>query len=249
MLITSSRIIYRSTFLFTVIIAGCLFTPFFQKGHMPRQSLSAKITCWWHKKMGQALGIPVQVFGSPDNRPTLFIANHISWFDIHAIGGILAVRFLSKAEVAKMPIMGWLASRAGTLYISRGGKTASQQAIQTMVDALKQDQNVILFAEGTTTDGNIKHFHSRLIQSAIDAGCNIQPIAIRYPHHKQLAHPAAHFIGDMSLGESLANILRAKTLSAEIHFLDVISTGDKSRGELAREAEGMVRGVVEKQED
>ncbi len=212
---------------------------------MPRQSLGAKATCWWHKKIAQALGIPVQVFGNPDNRPTLFIANHISWFDIHAIGGILAVRFLSKAEVAKMPVMGWLASRAGTLYISRGGKTASQEAIQTMADALKQDQNVILFAEGTTTDGNIKRFHSRLIQSAIDAGCNIQPIAIRYPHHKQLAHPAAHFIGDMSLGESLSNILRAKTLSAEIHFLDVISTGEKGRDELAREAEGMVRGVVE----
>ena len=241
-----SRVIYRSTFLCSVIIAGCVFTPFLQKGHMPRKSLSAKVTCLWHKKMAQALGIPIQIFGSPDNRPTLFIANHISWFDIHAIGSTLAVRFLSKVEVGKMPIMGWLASRAGTLYISRGGKTASQQAIQTMVDALQQDQNVILFAEGTTTDGNIKRFHSRLIQSAIDAGCNIQPIAIRYPHHEQLAHPAAHFIGDMSLGESLANILRAKTLSAEIHFLDVISTDERSRDELAREAEGVVRGVVEK---
>ena len=241
----SSRIIYRSTFLFTVIITGCLLTVFFQKGHMPRQSLAAKITCWWHQKIAQSLGIPIQAFGTPNKRPTLFIANHISWFDIHAIGGLLAVRFLSKAEVKKMPIMGWLASRAGTLYISRGGKTASLQAIQTMADALTQDQNVILFAEGTTTNGNIKRFHSRLIQSAIDAGCDIQPIAIRYPHHEELAHPAAQFIGDTSLGKSISNILQAKTLSTEVHFLDVIPTGEKSRDELAREAEQKVRAVIE----
>ena len=72
-----------------------------------------------------------------------------------------------------------------------------------------------------------------------------QSIAIHYPHHKELTHPAAHFIGDMSFGESLSNILRAKTLSAEIHFLDVISTEEKGRDELAREAEEQVRAVVE----
>lgn len=240
-----SHMIYRSIFLCAVIFSACLFTPFLQKGHMPRQSLGAKMTCWWHKKIAQALGIPIHTFGSTNQHPTLFIANHISWFDIHAIGSILAVRFLSKAEVGKMPIMGWLASRAGTIYISRGGKTASLRAIQTMAAALKQDQNVILFAEGKTTDGNMKRFHSRLIQSAIDAGCDIQPIAIRYPHHKELTHPAAPYFGDMAMINSLSNILSAKTLRAEVHFLDVISTTGKSRDELAREAEEKVRAVIE----
>jgi len=216
---------------------------------MPRQSPGAKATCWWHRKMGQALGIPVQVYGTASQRPALFIANHISWFDIHAIGGLLPARFLSKAEVGKMPIMGWLATRAGTLYIPRGGRTASLQAIQTMTEALKQNQSVILFAEGTTTDGNVKRFHSRLIQSAIDAGCEIQPIAIRYPHQTELAHPAAPFIGDMTLAESFTGILKTETLKAEVHFLDVIPTGVKSRNELAREAEEMVRELIEKQKN
>ena len=245
MLKTNSRIIYRSTFLFTVIIAGCLFTPFFQKGHMPRRSSGAKMTRWWHKKITQALGVPINTFGSPNNRPTLFIANHISWLDIHAIGSTLAVRFLSKAEVKELPIIGWLASRAGTLYIARGGKSASSLAIQTMTEALKQDQNVILFAEGKTTNGKMKRFHSRLIQSAIDAGCNIQPIAIRYPHHKQPTHPAAPYFGDMAMSESISNILKAKTLHAEVHFLEVISTLGKSREELARTAEEKVRTIID----
>lgn len=243
---TGYRIFYRSTFLCTTIIVGCLLTVFFQKGHMTRNSKSAKMTRWWHKKITQALSVPIKVFGSPTDRPTLFIANHISWFDIHAIGSTSAVRFLAKAEVKNMPVAGWLASRAGTLFISRGGKTAATKAIQTMAEALKQNQNIILFAEGTTTDGNTKRFHSRLIQSAIDAGCEIQPIAIRYPHHRELMHPAAPFIGEMSIGESLGNILRAEGLCAEVHYLDVVSTREKSRGELGRVVEGMVRGVVEK---
>ena len=245
MLKTSSRIIYRSIYLCGVIISACMFTPFFQKGHMPRQSMGAKMTCWWHRKIGQALGVPVQVFGTANKHPTLFIANHISWFDIHAIGGIIPVRFLSKAEVKKMPLIGWLASRAGTLYISRGGKTASLKTIKIMTDALKQGQNVILFAEGKTTDGKVKRFHSRLVQSAIDAGCNIQPIAIRYPHDKELAHPAAPFIGDMTMAESLMNILQTNSLSTEIHFLDIISIIDKTRDELTRETEQQVRAVIE----
>ena len=244
---TGYRVIYRSTLLFTVVITGCLLTIFFQKGHMPRQSFSAKTTSWWHRKITQALNVPVKVIGKPTGHPTLFIANHISWFDIHAIGSTLAVRFLSKAEIKNMPVMGWLASRAGTLYISRGSKSASTEAIQTMAEALKQNQNIILFAEGTTTDGNIKRFHSRLIQSAIDAGCDIQPIAIRYPHHTEAIHPAAPFIGDMTMAESLSNILRAERLSAEIHYLDVISTDGKSRDELARKAERQVRRVFEMQ--
>lgn len=245
-LITHSRIIYRSTLLFGLVIIGFACALFYQKQPMPRHSLSAKTASWLHKKLTQVVGVPIKVFGTPNTRPTLYIANHISWFDIHAIGSIIPVHFLAKAEIGKMPLMGWMASRAGTLYISRGGKNASTEAIHTMATCLKQNQNIILFAEGTTTDGNIKRFHSRLIQSAIDAECDIQPIAIRYPHVTETNHPAAPFIGDMSMGESVINILRTNTLHAEIHFLDIISSEGKTRDELAREAERQVRGVVEK---
>lgn len=114
-----------------------------------------------------------------------------------------------------------------------------------MANALKQNQNVILFAEGKTTNGKVKRFHSRLVQSAIDADCDIQAIAIRYPHDKELTHPAAPFIDDMTMAESLMNILQTNSLNTEIHFLDIISIIDKTRDELTREAEQQVRAVIE----
>jgi 1-acyl-sn-glycerol-3-phosphate acyltransferase len=247
---TALRIFYRSTFLCVVMVTGCLITIFFQKGAMPRQGLSSKITCWWHRRLANAFGIPVRVFGTPSDKATLFVANHISWFDISAIGSILPVRFLAKIEVKHMPVMGWLASRAGTLYIPRGGKTAADTANETMANALQQDHHVVLFAEGTTGDGNIKRFHSRLIQSAITAGSTLQPIAIRYPSNNQNnVHPAALFVGDTTMGQSVTKIMSTSDLVVEIHFLEPVEVTNKNRDELAAYAEDKVRSVIENGQD
>ena len=240
-IITGSRIIYRSTLLTTVIISGCLLTVFFQKGYMPRQSLSAKITCWWHKRTLDALGIKLSIHGTPASDTSLFVANHLSWLDIHLIGSHLPVRFLSKAEIKNWPVFGWLASKAGTLYIPRGSKTASVEANNIMQQTLLDEQHVVLFPEATTSNGNIKRFHSRLMQSAIDAQCSIQPVAIRYPDKEGKMHEAALFIDDMSFAESIRNIMTAKGLVAELHFLEPVNTRGKSRDELAREAEEQVK--------
>jgi len=243
-MIKTSRIIYRSTFLFTVIITGCLFTPFFQKGHMPRQSLGAKLTCWWHKRVLKSLGMKIRVNGTPADSPTRFVSNHLSWLDIHLIGSHLPVRFLSKAEVKDWPVFGWLASKAGTLYIPRGSKTASAQANSIMQQTLLDDQHVVLFPEATTSDGIIKRFHTRLMKSAIDAQCRIQPIAIRYPDTDgNTVHEAVLYTGDTSFMQSTKNVIATKGLVAELYFLEPINTQNKSRDELARYAEEQVKAL------
>ena len=241
---TSSRIIYRSTFLFTVIITGCLLTVFFQKGHMPRQSLSAKMTRWWHKRVLKTLGIKICVHGTPTDSAALFVANHLSWLDIHLIGSHLPVRFLSKAEVKDWPVFGWLASKAGTLYIPRGSKTASAKANNIMQQTLLDDQHVVLFPEATTSDGNIKRFHSRLMQSAIDAQCLVQPVAIRYPDTRgNTVHEAVLYIGNTTFMQSAKNIMATKSLIAELYFLEPINTQNRTRDELARYAEEQVKAL------
>jgi len=212
---------------------------------MPRQSISAKLTCWWHKRILGALGIKISIHGIPSDNTALFVANHLSWLDIHLIGSHLPVRFLSKAEIKGWPIFGWLASKAGTLYIPRGSKTASIEANKIMQQTLLDDQHVVLFPEATTSDGNIKRFHSRLIQSAIDAECLVQPVAIRYPDENGNMHEAALFIGDMSFMQSIKNIISTKGVVAELHFLEPVDTRGKSRDELARYAEERVKGVFD----
>ena len=243
---TALRILYRGTFLSIVIVTGCIATFFFHDGTMPRRGLKSKFTCWWHRRLANALGIPVRVFGEPSEQATLFIANHISWFDISAIGSILPVRFLSKIEVKNTPVIGWLASRAGTLYIPRGGKSAAEDANTLMTEALNKDHHVVLFAEGTTGDGNIKRFHSRLIQSAITAGCIVQPVAIRYPKDNENdIHPAALFVGDTTMGQSLQKIISTPDLVAEVHFLEPVEVTNRNRDELAAYAEQKVRSIIE----
>lgn len=239
------RVIIRSVRLWFALLAGCLLTVLFQRGHMTRDSASSKITRWWHRMMAGAIGVPIRVFGTPCEDATLIISNHISWFDIIAFGNILPVRFLAKVEVKHMPIVGWLATRAGTLYIERGGKTASQNAIKLMADTLA-DQSVVLFAEGTTKDGSHIKFHSRLMQSAIDADCKVQPVAVRYPSIEDNGtHPAALFTGDTTMGQSFLKILTNSTLVAELHFLEPVNASGMSRDELAEYAEEKVRLVIE----
>jgi 1-acyl-sn-glycerol-3-phosphate acyltransferase len=198
--------------------------------------------------MASALGIPVRVFGEPCGEATLVIANHISWFDIIAFGNIVPARFLAKIEVKHMPVIGWLATRAGTLYIERGGKTAASNTIKLMAETLTQ-QNVVLFAEGTTKEGSHIKFHSRLMQSAIDADCKIQPVAVRYPSSEgNGTHPAALFTDNISMRQSFFNILTVSSLVAELHFLEPVAANGMSRDELAAYAEEKVRSVIENEQ-
>jgi len=144
-----------------------------------------------------------------------------------------------------MPIIGWLATRAGTLYIKRGSKTAAKNAIKLMSNTLI-DQNIVLFAEGTTKDGSHIRFHSRLMQSAIDAGCKVQPVAVRYPSSSgHGTHEAALFTGNTTTGQSFLKILSTSTLVAELHFLEPVTATGMSRDELAKYAENKVRSVIE----
>lgn len=250
------RFFYRTTLVSLVLITGCLVTVFLQKRIMPGRGFSSNFTCWWHKRLANAFGVPVRVIGTPSEKATLFVANHISWFDISAIGCALPVRFLSKIEVKNTPVIGWLATRAGTLYIPRGDRTAAEDAHNIMSEALKQDHHVVLFAEGTTGDGNIRRFHSRLIQSAITAGVTVQPVALLYPQNNKAGnnkqgendnhvHPAALFVGDTTMGQSVKKIITASDLVAEVHFLEPIDVTNKNRDELAAYAESKVRTVIE----
>lgn len=231
--------------MFFVIIAGGLITVFFQQGCMPRQSLGAKLARWWHKQVLNTLGVKTVIHGTPSNSACLFVANHLSWLDIHLIGSHLPVHFLSKAEVKDWLVFGWLASKAGTLYIQRGSKTASEKANNIMQQTLLDDRHVVLFPESTTSDGRIKRFHGRLMQSAIDAKCLVQPVAIRYPDgNGNTVHESVLYTGKTTFLQSAKNVMATKNIIAELHFLSPIDTQNKTRDELARYTEEQVKSLL-----
>lgn len=240
------RIGYRLIRLSLVVSTGSVLTVLFQRGTLPPTGIQSRITRWWHRNIANSLDVAVQVYGTPRKQATLFVSNHISSFDIAALGSVLPARFLSKIEVRSWPLMGWLATRAGTLYIERGGREAAAKTNKVMADALSLKHNVVLFAEGTTTDGNVRRFHSRLLQSAVDSGAHIQPVAIRYPcPDGNRVHPAALFTSDMSFAESTKRMLAARQLQVEIYFGEAMNAENKSRDELARYAETEVRKILQ----
>lgn len=244
------RIGYRLLLLGFVISTGSIFTALFQRGTLPPTGLQSHVTRWWHRNIANSLDVKVRVYGTPRQHTTLFVSNHISPFDITALGSIVPVRFLSKAEVKSWPLLGWLATRAGTLYIERGGKQAANNANRAMAEALASKHNVLLFAEGTITDGNVRKFHSRLLQSAVDSGSHVQPVAIRYPCPEgNKVHPAVLATDHKHFTEAAKRLISAKQLEVEVYFAEAVSAENKSRDELASYAETEVRRFVESTPD
>ncbi len=244
---TIIRVLWRSLFFTVVLLCGIVIAPFVLRGHMPRRGVTCRISCSWHRWVARALGVRLHFTGQPPDQAALYVANHISWFDITALGAFLPLRFLSKAEVRRWPLIGWLATRAGTLYIERGNQQATAEANRHMQHALQSGENVCLFPEGTTTDGHMRKFHSRLMQCAIDAGRPVQPVAILYPPPRevnQLNHPAVLFVGDTTMMQSFSRMLRAKTVEAHIILPDPIDTSGKTRDEVARLAQQAVANSI-----
>jgi len=238
------RLAYRSVFVILMVLIGILLTPVVQNGKLKHQGVASATNTVWHLWLARALGIRIIRHGETCDETALFVANHISWFDITALASQLPIRFLSKSEVRNWPLIGWLATKAGTLYIKRGGH-GSKQAIIDMAETLRDAQHVGLFAEGTTTDGNIRRFHGRLIQSAIDAQSKVQPVAIYYPPEQLTddarAHPDMLYIGDTSLAESMLWILRSRRITAELHFLETIDSEGRTRDEIATYCEQAIK--------
>lgn len=172
----------------------------------------------------RSLGFGMDYSGEVARGPVLFVSNHISWSDIPILGGRTPLRFLSKQEVRSWPIIGWLAAQAGTLFIRRGGGKAARSR-QEITRALEGGESVLVFPEGTTSAGiGVLPFHGRLLQAAVDANVNIQPISIAYLRNDK-PDAIAPFIGDDEFQNHLIRLLRLPATRVRVHFHDAVSVG------------------------
>jgi len=233
------------------LIIGIVLTLVFLRNTMPTHGSSSTVVRNWLGRAARIFGVKIKCYGTPLPQKTLFVSNHISWLDILILGSIVPIHFLSKYEVKTMPVFGWLATRAGTLYIKRGNKRSATESSSEITAALNQHHNSLIFAEGTTTDGHIKKFHSRMMQSAINAQAMVQPVAIFYPVKNRQTNeteinPVTLFLGDTTIGESFDRIARAPRIDVEVHFLEPINSTDKNRDEIAQHAFDEVVEAIKK---
>jgi len=214
------------------------------------KSFKSRLIQWWCRNLLAAFNLRVSSHGyipAKDTRltTTMFVANHISWSDIHAINSIIVLRFIAKTDIQNWPVFGYLVSRANTLFIDRSKKRDAKRTIDVAVQSLQAGDNLCLFPEGTTTDGSILHpFKSSLIQAAIEARASIRPVAIRYPHPEGGVNIDVAYAGETTLIQSMQKILSQKQPVIELHFLKPITVEDvakQDRRELTLHIEKLIR--------
>jgi 1-acyl-sn-glycerol-3-phosphate acyltransferase len=189
--------------------------------------------------------LDIEVIGTAPDVPVLVVSNHISWLDIPVLAQTLPVTFLSKAEVRSWPVIGWVAAKGGTLFIQRGARNAADSAIELIEQELALGGNVLIFPEGTTTDGNqLKRFHPRLFAAAQNRQCPVQPVALRYPGPDELTHSAVPFINNNTFGPSLWKILGEKRIRVILEYAQLITDTDRDRRQIADEAHERVRQAL-----
>jgi 1-acyl-sn-glycerol-3-phosphate acyltransferase len=196
----------------------------------------------WSRRLLEVLGVRLQVEGDDIVPGALLVANHVSWVDIFAINALAPAAFVSKAEVRNWPLIGWLAARNGTIFLRRGSRGHAKIINAETAALLDAGHNVAIFPEGTTSDGRqVLAFHAALLQPAIACAHPVQPLALSY-HDAGGGHSrAAAYDGDLSLGESIANIIAARGLGIRVQVTPALATGeDTDRRELARNARAAI---------
>ncbi len=201
-----------------------------------------RIQVWAHALLAH-LAIKLVVNGSPPERgPLLLAANHISWLDIVVMHSARYCRFVSKADVQRWPLIGTLATGAGTLFIQRESRRDAMRVVHHMAERLSAGDVLAIFPEGTTSDGvSLLPFHANLFQAAIAANVPVLPMALRFTDAATGDHSLAPcYINDDTLMGSIWRTLSAPPLCAVLTFGDPQAAEGRDRRTWAADLRGAV---------
>jgi 1-acyl-sn-glycerol-3-phosphate acyltransferase len=199
---------------------GGWWTILFTFPRLAQPERDARVTRW-ARQMLRILGIELRLQGTPPaSGPMLLVSNHISWLDILVMHAARHCRFVSKADVKHWPLIGTLATGAGTLYIERESRRDAMRVVHHMAQALRDGDLLAVFPEGTTSEGlGMLPFHANLFQAAISAEAPVQPVALSYVDTASGRMSfAAGYVGDDTLVASLWRTLTAPPFAAVVAF-------------------------------
>jgi lyso-ornithine lipid O-acyltransferase len=152
------------------------------------------------------------------DRAGLTVSNHLTYLDILVYGAARPFLFVAKSEVRRWPLFGTLASLGGTIFVERGRSLQVADASREIEQALRAGIPVLLFPEGTSSDGSsVLPFRSPLFDPAIRAGASVTAAAVRY-HAAATTEDQLAYWGDMVFLPHLFRTLCVRELTAEIDF-------------------------------
>ncbi|MFN3965151.1 MAG: lysophospholipid acyltransferase family protein [Silanimonas lenta] len=208
------------------------------------EDLHARLIRAWSGGLLRVFGLRVRRYGTPLRGAVLFVANHVSWIDIELFHSQLWAGFVSKAEVEKWPLVGWLATLGGTIYHHRGNQDSLHGVMHQMVQRLQEGRPVAVFPEGRTTSGEaLGVFHARIFQPAVVANVPAQPVALRYGAGGEAQRIVAFAPGESFMGNFL-RLLGEPGRVAEVHFLDPVPPSEDGRRRMAETCRERIAAVL-----
>ncbi len=213
---------------------------------------------FYHKLVCRIVGIRVHVTGRlATDKPVLLVSNHISWLDIPALSSLGPVCFVSKSETATWPFAGLLVKLQRSVFVDRTRRSLLKNTAGEIAERLAKGDNIVLFAEGTSSDGNrVLPFRSSLFSAAAfapkaanDNGPDIlvQTAAIAYTHLHGLPilrheRPLIAWYGEMDMIGHVWNVLKSGPLDVTISISEPVPLASlRDRKELAAFSEARVR--------
>jgi 1-acyl-sn-glycerol-3-phosphate acyltransferase len=209
----------------------------------PYRPLVRRATRHWLSCLLDILAVRVEISGTPLQGTVFLVSNHVSWLDIPLIGVQRPVHFLSKAEVRDWPLIGLLAQAVGTLFIRRGSGESQRKSME-IAEHLKCGRTILVFPEGTTTDGrSVKRFFPQLFAAPALAKVPVQPLALRYLDSDGQPDAALAFVGDDEFHLHLWQMLRRDQVCVQLSWGTPLVAGE-DREQLARQAHGAVTAML-----
>lgn len=219
--------------------------------------LARKFPNWYHRQVCRLLGIRLHIEGRiAQDGPVLVVANHVSWLDIPVLSAVAPLSFVAKQEVGRWPFISTLARLQRTVFVDRTRRTAVGQTTSEIMERLKTGDAIVLFAEGTSSDGNrVLPFKTPLFAAVkptlanghAHAGASVQTLAIAYTHlHgvplSRSGRSLVGWYGDMEMASHAWQLLKAGPLDVTIHISPPVPLTDfADRKELARYTEHAIR--------
>lgn len=172
------------------------------------------------------IGARITVHGVPLKRDVFFMPNHASWFDIPVLGGLTGSAFVSRAEIAEMWMLGWMARLNRTIFVKREARMNIAEQINDLREAVADTWSVVIFPEGTVTDGHsLLPFKTSMLRvlEPPPPGMLVQPVVIDYG---PIAEWQAWLDRETGIGNARRLFARRGTFPVHVHFLDPFDPHD-----------------------
>ncbi len=181
----------------------------------------SRITSAWSRAVTAIMGIRVRVEGAPPQPPFFLVSNHLGYMDIVVLATALPAVFVSKSEVARWPVIGFLCRLVDTVFVDRGRKRDLPRVVAHIEALLGRGVGVVAFPEGTSSDGRqVLPFRPSLLEPALRRGYGVNCASLTYttPASEPPARLAVCWWGDMTFGSHFLDLLGIRRVTATIRF-------------------------------